>query len=139
MLGTDDVEAWVVSGPSPDMIDKVSLFGEYIGKTLKNNHSDNRVSTSQIRQIFTKMKSIEAKGFDNSGQQVEFLMLKPYLAYAAKRYDKTGLYELKDRLTRGIETVVLAELNETEKAKRFKNFCRLFEAILAYHKAHGGS
>lgn len=139
MLVVDDVGAWVVNGPSPDMINKVDLFGEYIGHKLKSKQSDDRVSTSQIRQIFTKMKSIEAKGFKNPEQQMEFLMLKPYLAYAAKRYGKKGLDELKNRLTRGIEVVLAEENNEDEKAKRFKNFCRLFEAILAYHRAHGGS
>jgi CRISPR-associated protein Csm2 len=137
MLEDKDVEKWVNNGPTPEMIDKVDHFGERIGKDLKkSNKKDERVTTSQIRQIFSKMKSIEAKGFDNPGQRLEFMMLKPYLAYAAKRHDKIGLNELKERLTCGIDTVLVEESGQEQ---RFKNFCKLFEAILAYHKAHGGS
>ncbi len=138
MLTNQDATAWVVNGPTPDIIDKVDCFGKHIGKDLKKGNNDQRVTTSQIRQIFTKMKSIEAKGFDKPGQQSEFTMLKPYLAYAAKRQNKEGLDKLKDRLTCGMEAVFAAG-SVQEQAQRFKNFCKLFEAILAYHKAHGGS
>ncbi|HDH97692.1 MAG TPA: type III-A CRISPR-associated protein Csm2 [Deltaproteobacteria bacterium] len=43
---------------------------------------------------------------------------------------------LKDRVNWGIDAVLNGPVEE--ETKRFKNFCKLFEAILAYHKAHGG-
>ena len=52
---------------------------------------EQHVTTSQIRQIFGKLKSIEAKGYDNDETRTEFIMLKPLLAYAAGRHDKIGI------------------------------------------------
>ena len=123
-----DVIDWIDQGPSPKTIEQANRFGEDISKT---------VTRSQIRQIFTKLKSIEAKGYKDS-QRLEFMMLKPYIAYAAGRHKKQGLNELKKRLDWGIDAVLKNDSGPDEE-QRFKNFCRLFEAILAYHRAHGGS
>ena len=60
----------------------------------------------------------------------KLLMLKPKLAYAAKRHGG-GVNTLKNVLTQAIDRVG----NDSEKFNRFVDF---FEAILAYHKAYGG-
>ncbi|MBW2096564.1 MAG: type III-A CRISPR-associated protein Csm2 [Deltaproteobacteria bacterium] len=141
------VEEWVKNGPNNDLIEEVDNFGEYIAKTLaaakiiigighREKKVDESVTTSQIRQIFGKLKSIEAKGYGNDGTRTEFIMLKPLLAYTAGRHNKTGMERLKERVTWGIDAVLNGE--GQEEVLRFKNFCKLFEAILAYHKAHGG-
>ncbi len=135
MLALPDVRAWVETGPSNSLVDKVDLFSRHIVKGL---HRDQQVTTAQIRQVFAKMKAIEAKGgIVAPNQQVDFLMLKPQLAYAAGRHGKQGLDALKERLTEGIN-VVLEPTTSQEQQYRFKNFCLLFEAILSYHKAHHG-
>lgn len=144
------VEDWIQNGPSNDLVEQTDRFGEYIARLLKktdrkkktkNDNEDIRndeiVTTSQIRQIFGKLKSIEAKGFNSSERRGEFMMLKPLIAYAAGRHKKTGLLRLKERVSWGIDAVI--EGPAENEPQRFKNFCRLFEAILAYHKAHGGS
>jgi len=144
------VEDWIQKGPSNDLVKQTDKFGYYIARQLKktdrkqqtgNNNEDiyrdEIVTTSQIRQIFGKLKSIEAKGFDSPEQRTEFMMLKPLIAYAAGRHNKTGLEKLKERVCWGIDAVL--EGHSEQEPQRFKNFCRLFEAILAYHKAHGGS
>jgi len=138
-----DVIDWIDQGPSHKTIEQANSFGKYISKELKefaknNRQKDESVTTSQIRQIFTKLKCIEAKGYKESQQRLEFIMLKPYIAYAAGRHKKQGLDELKKRLDWGIDAV-LKNGSGPNEAQRFKNFCRLFEAILAYHRAHGGS
>jgi len=148
-LTREYVEEWVKNGPSNDLIKQVDKFGEYIAKLLQktpynrktnDNNKDigkeENVTTSQIRQIFGKLKSIEAKGYESTGMRTEFIMLKPLLAYAAGRHNKTGIDRLKDRVNWGIDAVLNGPVEE--ETKRFKNFCKLFEAILAYHKAHGG-
>ena len=148
-LTRQHVVDWVSNGPDNTLIGEVDNFGRYIAKSLqktpkgKVTHDKNKdvpkehnVTTSQIRQIFGKLKSIEAKGYNSDSMRTEFIMLKPLLAYAAGRHDKTGMDRLKERVTWGIDTVM--EGTKEEETKRFKNFCKLFEAILAYHKAHGG-
>ena len=149
-LGKDQVESWIVNGPSNELVTEVDRFGRYIGFELqkakkqfkkKNGERgektvDESVTNSQIRQVFGKLKSIEAKGYNKETMKAEFLMLKPLIAYAAGRHNKTGMDRLKERVTWGIDAVVNGP--EKEEPVRFKNFCKLFEAILAYHKAHGG-
>ncbi len=121
------VEQWITSGPAPELIDAVQQFGEKIKNT--------GLTTSQIRQVFSKLKSIEAKQYDQ--QRTEFMMLKPFIAYAAGRHRVDGLREFKEKITWGIDCVLSAK-NKSEEEKRFKNFCTFFEAILAYHRACGG-
>jgi CRISPR-associated protein Csm2 len=143
-LEEQTVRSCIRSGLTNDALAQLEKFGCYIGKELKNEKGE--VTTSQIRQPFSKMKTIEAKGINSPGQWLDFMMLKPYLAYAAGRHRKSGLYSLKDRLIWAIDEVLKAEAQqadetdiENEKARRFKNFCKFFEAILAYHRAAGGS
>lgn len=121
------VESWVQNGPQPNLIEEAQKFGELI----KNK----RLTTSQIRQVFTKLKSIEAKQY--AAQRTEFMMLKPFIAYAAGRQNAEGLRLFKERVTWGIDEVLKASNSEDEE-KRFKNFCTFFEAVLAYHRACGG-
>ena len=90
-----------------------------------------KVSTSQIRNIFGTVKKLEMKSSEDPIP--ELVLLKPKLAYVAGRHDKIdGLKCLRDVLSRAIDLVA-------EKKERFPNFCKFFEAILAYHKAEGGN
>lgn len=144
-LQKDRVEQWINNGPDPESILEVEIFGKYIARDLKRvkvpykkRPIDESVSTSQIRQVFTKLKTIEAKGgIGTPTEKTQFLMLKPLVAYASGKHDKTGLKQLKKRLDWAIDEVMKAD-NEDEQQTRFKHFCRLFEAILAYHRAYGG-
>jgi len=124
----EHVENWIQNGPDLESIEQANQFGKNISRS---------VTRSQIRQVFSKLKSIEAKGIDTHGQRSAFLMLKPYIAYAAKRHKDTGLSKLKERIDWGIDAVLSG--NQKNEKQRFKNFCMFFEAILAYHRAHGGS
>ena len=96
---------------------------EQLGKQLARN-----LTTSQIRNIYSAVKRMQMKGGELDTHKL--LMLKPKLAYAAKRHGK-GVDTLKDVLTQAIDLVG----NDQKKFNRFVDF---FEAILAYHKAYGG-
>lgn len=142
-LNEELIRSCIRSGLTNGAIEEIRKFGHYIGKDLKDK---DQVSTSQIRQSFSKMKTIEAKGINSPDQWLEFMMLKPYLAYAAGRHRKEGLTKLNECLVWAIDEVLDIEKSqdekeaiENEKKRRFKNFCKLFEAILAYHRAAGGN
>ncbi len=125
----NEVEQWISSGPEPKLMDIAKEFGEEI--------KSSGLTTSQIRQVFSKLKSIEAKKYRQ--QRTEFMMLKPFIAYAAGRQAKVnGLQKFKEKITWGINCVLDVHGDEIEEEKRFKNFCTFFEAILAYHRACGG-
>jgi len=124
-FGRDNVRKWVREGPNSDLLNRAEIFG----KKLKNKG----LTTSQIRQVFTRLKAIEAKGYEGE-RKIEFLMLKPYLAYAAGRH--SSVRDLKEIINHGIDSVL--ENDNINESLKFKNFCKLFEAILAYHRAYGG-
>lgn len=85
------------------------------------------VSSSHIRNIYGAVKQMEMSGFNHH----ELILLKPKIAYAAKRDGSTAARELKDLLSSGIDAV-------GTNVDYFQRFADFFEAILAYHKAYGG-
>ena len=104
---------------------------EQLGTHLKNTN----VTTSQIRNAYGNMKKLEMAGWQGSRTQREVILLKPRLAYAVGRQKgstQTGLRSLQTVLNSAID----APVNDAET---FKRFCQFFEAIVAYHKAAGGS
>lgn len=133
-LNQANVKSWISNGPDSDLLKAVDNFGRDISK---------KVSTSQLRQIFAKMKSIEAKGGlinkkgqgENKTAKIELLMLKPLMAYASGRH--SSIKRLVERLDWAIDEVLAGKTCE-KKQERFRNFCKLFESILAYHRKYGG-
>ncbi len=96
---------------------------EKLGKHLVSRE----LTTSQIRNIYGMVKKMEMQEFDPH----EFILLKPKLAYAARRARSRGADDLKTVLSWAIDEVG----SDTQKFSRFVDF---FEAILAYHVAAGG-
>ncbi|MDI6687899.1 MAG: type III-A CRISPR-associated protein Csm2 [Desulfobacterales bacterium] len=87
-----------------------------------------KVSASQLRNAFGTMKRLQMLGWKNAKVPAQLLLMKPRLAYMAGRHKATK--DVKDVLIQGIDCV--------KDEKTFESFCNFFEAILAYHKAHGG-
>ena len=89
-LSKKQVQNWIQNGPNNELVKQIDKFGEYIARLLKKTDrrkktgndkediwTEETVTTSQIRQIFGKLKSIEAKGLKSSEWRTEFMMLKP--------------------------------------------------------------
>ncbi|MGE5341730.1 MAG: type III-A CRISPR-associated protein Csm2 [Candidatus Omnitrophota bacterium] len=133
----DDLKKIIEDGDTKLLVDQAETFGSDLAKDIKDGKKVKvaKLTTSQIRNFFGTVKKIEAKGFDPEGERA-FLLLKPKLAYAAKRAGNSKLNDLKDVLTKAIDMVI--EGDDKGKQKRFDCFCNLFEAILCYHKAAGG-
>lgn len=93
------------------------------------------VSTSQIRNVYGTVKKLEMQREFDSKAYRQLVLLKPKLAYARGRAEKKkedSFKELETALGSAIDAVSI------EQPETFKRFCNFFEAILAYHKAHGG-
>lgn len=93
------------------------------------------VSTSQIRNAYGTVKKLEMQHEFSDKSYRELLLLKPKLAYARGRSDgrkRDTFKKLEDALSHAIDAV------DVKQPETFKRFCNFFEAILAYHKAHGG-
>ncbi len=109
-----------------------------IGTTIKDD-----VSTSQVRNIFGPVRQIQLRWrMDTPDSEAEkafrqVMLLRPKLAYQAKRTNKPGFYDLEKILGTSIEEVGKGKTAK-ERYERFRRFVEFFEAILAYHTAAGG-
>jgi CRISPR-associated protein Csm2 len=101
--------------------------GEQWAKTLKR---------TQIRGVFTEARRIEAQwqtlGEEKAMRRLN--MLKPKLFYQAKR--NPDVEPLRAVLVEAIDEVAG---KPSARKERFERFMELFEAILAYHRFHGGN
>lgn len=115
------LEEEVITEGGETLVKKAEQLGQQLVKE--------RLTTSQIRNIYGAVKKMQMKGELDTHK---LLMLKPKLAYAAKRHKEVkGVDTLKEVLTQAIDLVE----NDSKKFNRFVDF---FEAILAYHKDAGG-
>lgn len=97
-------------------------FGEYLGR------GDNKLTTNQLRKFFGEVKRQQMIGYN----ETEFVLLKPKLAYAVGRVkpSRGGAPKIKDFYEVMSQAIDLVK-NESD----FRNFIKVFEAIVAYHKA----
>lgn len=123
-----DLERIIVEGDAPFLTEVAQGIGTGLARQL---------TTSQIRNIFGTVRQIETNwGPRATAQQQkqaarQLILLKPKLAYQAKRERGKGVQGLADVLIPSIDLV-------GEDRARFQNFMDFFEAILAYHTAAGG-
>lgn len=107
-------------------------WADRLGRELARN-----LSTSQIRGIFGTIRKIEMNWREEGDEarqmraRRDLLLLKPKLAYQAKKERGRGVKEFANVLLPAIDMVE----NDTENFHRFVDFV---EAILAYHKAYDG-
>lgn len=130
--GTVKIAEWVKNGIDQEAI----KFAESFGKDL----AQNKLSTSQIRNVFSEVKNLQMKGSEKF-TDTPLLLLKPKLAYSKARKTAGGreaaqaAEDLEKVLSKGIDTIA-SEPNK--KFELFQNFANFFEAILAYHRSFGG-
>jgi CRISPR-associated protein Csm2 len=106
-------------------------FAKSQGKELST-----RLKRSQIRNIFTEARRIQNQWRGSNVTAIrQLVMLKPKLAYQAKRHKEVE--PLQIILTEAITEVEQAAAGENRDEK-FQRFMDLFEAILAYHRYYGG-
>lgn len=101
------------------------------------------MKTAQLRKFFGEIKTIERKlvGGENwKNVETEFYQLKLRLVHAAGRKDSSGRKLIPEEFYNVMKTI-LNKVNvgsDDEKKENFKMLVRFLEAIVAYHKFHGG-
>ncbi len=113
-----------------------------LGKELEQRG----LSTSQIRAIFGEVRQIQAEWSMGDTQRAKALrkliLLKPKMAYRAQRERNRNRNKAVNTLVKVLDPAVDLVVREKDPGKQDENFQRFvefFEAILAYHKAHGGN
>ena len=98
------------------------------------------ISTSQIRNVYGSLKRIEMSGDFSNSKLPDVLLFIPRLRYQISRVSgnkKEYFRDFVDEIESAIKSVSSAG-EAAELRDRFRRFCQGFEAILAYHRAHGG-
>lgn len=126
-------------------ISKLVTNAQQIGTDLAQ-----RLTTSQIRNVFGEVRQIEMSWprhrdkmsqedrtkADNAYRRA--VLLRPKLAYQARKERGDGVKDLKEVLDPCLEQIQKATDHATRRLY-FERFVDFFEAILAYHKSAGGN
>lgn len=115
---------WIKTGINEKTIE----YADAAGKLLANE----QLTTSQIRNIFGEMRRIQLNGF--SKELTSFLLLKPKMAYTAKRNKSNGLNKLKEIFDMIYENI--DKKNPAIGEVHYGHAMNILESILAYHKSH---
>jgi CRISPR-associated protein Csm2 len=127
-LSPEEYRKMIVEGDARTLTDLAETIGTSLARQL---------TTAQIRNVFGTVRQIEmswgprASESERKHAARQLLLLKPKLAYQARRQRGKGVQDLADVLIPAIDLV-------GEDRERFQNFVDFFEAILAYHTAAGG-
>jgi CRISPR-associated protein Csm2 len=101
---------------------------------------EDKLTTNQIRNVFGEARKIQARWqspADTNAQRTSLVLLKPKLAFQSARH-RSVIY-LQECVSAAIDGVIETTTNrEQTEYERFVRFMNFFEAILAYHKFHGG-
>ena len=127
-----ELKAIIEDGDAKRLVESAKEVGEALAGM--------ELATSQIRNIFASVRQIQMKWPPNADKKAEandeirqLLLLKPKLAYQAKRdSDKGG------RGVEGLKQVLVPAIDLVTNREQFTRLAEYFEAILAYHKAAGG-
>ena len=126
---------WITNGIDEDFI----KYAEKVGQALV----DGMLTTSKIRNIYGEIKRIhinvsKKSDFASSNPNyASFLLLKAKVAYTEGRERGNSGVKL---FTKIFDKAWTSVVNGKEDAKQmyFENFCKVMEAILAYHRSKGG-
>lgn len=122
-------------------VDTLVECAEKIGKGIS------KVKNSQLRGIFASARQIQTNWPSAAGSQSEpndtltqkandayrqAVLLRPRISYAGSRNALEGLDSILN------EALKLVNGKPEERRTRYFRFVDFFEAIVAYHKLHGG-
>ncbi len=122
---------WITQGINTTAVDWANTFAKHLVPKDQHNkvEKDAALSTSQLRKFFGQLRRIQA---DYERLKVEVPLLKPKLAYAVGKAKKENrIRDFYDQMEIGFKCL------DGDKEK-FNRFISLTEAIVAYHKFHGG-
>ena len=111
---------------------------DQLGRSLK----ESGLTTNQIRALFGEVRQIEGQwhidDVNREKARRRLILLKPKMAYRARRERGRAVQELVGVLDPALREVI-QEKDKEKQDENFQRFVEFFEAILAYHRAYGGS
>jgi len=115
---TDEVLDEIICRGNAEKLNKIA---EDLGKYYAEGKE--KLSTSQIRNVLHRLQRISK--YDKN----QLHLLRPLLAYQAGRH-KGKVRDFQEVFDRAVK--------KTDNEKKFENLRNFLEAIVAYHRFHGG-
>lgn len=126
----NDIQAIIAQGDPQKLVE----WADKIGKAIAR-----QVTSSQLRNIFGTARQIQMRwDTDKTAAFRDAVLLKPKLGYYAKRERGRGMADLERILSPALDEMAQGA-TEDERKKRYNYFVDFLEAIVAYHKKHGGN
>lgn len=123
-----------VENPDFKSIMKSGGAAEQFARQLKS------MKSNQLRKFFDEIKTIEKqlRVSETSWSDVEtqIVSLIPQIKYNKGRKLIPEIFS--NYMTDTIERILESSEDDEKKKEMFKNFVKILEAIVAYHKFHGG-
>ena len=120
-------------------IAKEGGYAEQIAKEVRElkKLKKGELKTTQLRKFFSEIKAnervLKEKGWN--GIKADFYLMRPNLAYAkARNLVPDKFFKLMDVCMKQVD-----KGDDNQKKENYKRFVHFLEAIVAYHKFHGGS
>lgn len=130
---------WITDSLPETALSQISAFSKSLTEDRQNKNFGS-LKSSQIRKFYGEVKRIQTHGINKN--KMAFKMLKPKLAYAVGRQkgnDHVKINSFYQVISQAMDAVEIDKADSPDELNfRFKNFVNLFEAIVAYHKYHGG-
>ncbi len=117
-----DIEDIIQRGDGEKLNEVANKLGEEYSQG-SDSGQNKKLSFSQIRGVLDEIQRMDP------GNKMQLQLLRPKLAYAA------GRHKGKVRALRDITDDAIGMVKTTAQFENFKHF---FEAIVAYHRYHGG-
>ena len=132
-----EMEKIIIEGDAEALVTLADRVGDrLVGQSL---------TTSQMRNVFGTVRQIQMRWSSDPVQSYrDAVLLRPKLAYFAEREKRAkggksdGMETLQQILEPALKLLNKGEPDFKERERRFDHFVELFEAIVAYHKKHGG-
>ena len=107
--------------------EKLNEVGSKLGEYYAWGNERERLAASQIRNVLDRLQRMPKYG---DGKELQ--LLRPLLAYAAGRDTTPG------RKVRNLQGIIDQGIQMVSSEETFENLRNFFEAIVAYHRYHGG-
>jgi len=105
----------------------IDIYGEKLGEVM----SDVGLTTTQMRRIYSTIIDIKRKverGLEKDTLISQLYILRPWLAYTAGRNKRAKL----------LCDIIRMSINKVKDTEDLDKLHKFMQAILAYHKYHGG-
>lgn len=127
---------WIEKGINEEAIEWANNLGKFLStKGTDNDQRKESLNSSQIRKFYGELKRIS---IDFERYKDDIPLLKARLAYAVGRTYQKREKKYASKIEEFYEAILPGLDYKKTSQEKYRNFVKLIEAIVAFHKFYGG-